>query len=103
VRAQFVISWNWLRRRTTLRFMTVRRLPRNGHVSLRCVGSGCPKLTVKRVAAKHIDRLLDAMRGRRFTVGDRLLITVSAPRRRAEHIELVMRSNRRPRARLVRR
>jgi hypothetical protein len=103
VRAQFVISWAWLRRLTTLRSMTVRRLPRNGRVTLRCAGRGCPKLTVRSVSAKRVGRLLRAVRGRRFTVGDRLLITVSAPHRTTEWIELEIRDNRRPRARLVRR
>jgi hypothetical protein len=103
VRAQFVIGWAWLKRHTTLRSITVRRLPRTGRVALSCAGPGCPTLAVTSEPARHVGRLLRAVQGRRFTVGDRLLITVSAPHRRTERIELEIRDNRRPRARLVRR
>ena len=52
--------------------------------------------------ARHIGRLLRALRGRRFTAGDTLTITVSAPRRRPEQVKLMFRDNRQPTARLVR-
>jgi hypothetical protein len=103
VRAQFVISWRWLGKHTTLRLIRVRRLPRRAHVSVRCRGRGCPRLKVTSVGATRITRLLDGLRGRRFAVGDRLLINVSAPRRRTERIELRIRDNRSPEARLIRR
>jgi hypothetical protein len=103
VRAQFVISWRWLGKHTTLRLIRVRRLPRRAHVSVRCAGRGCPRLKVTSVGATRIKRLLDGLRGRRFAVGDRLLINVSAPHRRTERIELRIRDNRSPKARLIRR
>jgi hypothetical protein len=103
VKAQFVISWRWLDRTTTLRSIGVRGLPRAGHVSVSCAGRGCPKLTVASVTAPRVKRLLAALGGKRFSVGDTLLITVSAPHRRTERIELRIRDNRRPRARLLRR
>jgi hypothetical protein len=102
VRAQFVISWGWLYRHTTLHSIAVHRLPRSGRVSVRCQGPACPRLKVKSDSVRHVARLLDALRGRRFTITDKLFITVSAPHRRTERIELQIRDNRRPRARLLR-
>ncbi len=101
VRAQFLISWQWLGRHTTLRSLTVRRLPPDGRVSVRCRGRGCPKLKVTSAPARRIARLLHALRGRRFTANDTLLITVSAPHRRAERVVLTFQNNRKPSARLV--
>jgi hypothetical protein len=57
---------------------------------------------VNGVSARHVGRLLRALRGRRFTAGDTLLITVTAPHRRRERVTLRIRDNRMPRARLVR-
>jgi hypothetical protein len=101
LRAQFLISWRWLGRHTTLRSLTVRRLPRTAHVAVSCAGRGCPKLKVTRVSARHLGRLLGALRGRRFTTGDTLLITVTASRRKRERVKLTILNNRQPRARLV--
>jgi hypothetical protein len=101
VRAQFIISWRWLHRRTTLRSLTVRRLPRDARVAARCTGRSCPKLKVHSAPAGHISRLLTALRDTRFRAGDNLVITVSAPRHRTERIELTIRDNRQPRARLL--
>jgi hypothetical protein len=101
VRAQFVISWQWLGRHTTLRSLSVRRLPGDGRVSVHCRGRGCPKLKVTSVPARRITRLLHALRGRRFVRNDTLLITVSAPHRRAERVLLTILNNRKPTARLV--
>ena len=101
LRAQFRISWRWLGRHTTLRSMTVRRLPRTAHVAVRCAGRGCPRLKVKDVSGRHIKRLLGALRGKRFTTGDTLLITVTASHRTPERVKLTILNNRQPSARLV--
>jgi hypothetical protein len=101
VRAQFLISWHWLGKHTTLRSLKVRRLPANARVSVRCRGRTCPKLKVRSAPARRIKRLLRALGGKRFTRGDKLLITVSAPRRASERVELTILNDRKPRARLV--
>ncbi len=101
VRAEFRISWRWRGRTTVLRAITVRHLPRNATLSVTCRGRGCPKLRLRRARAKRASRLLRELRGRRLRTGDRLLITVTAPGRRAERISVTIRDNRTPLARLL--
>jgi hypothetical protein len=103
VHARFVISWSWNGRRTSLRSITVQKLTRGARVAVRCLGRGCPRLRVKSAGSRHVGKLLRGLGGKRFRAGDRLRITVTAPRRRPERIELDIRNARQPRARLVKR
>ena len=103
VHAQFVISWSWRGRTTRLRSISSRGLTRRATVRIGCRGRGCPRLKATTARAPAVRGLLRGVAGRDFHAGDRLLITVSAPGRTAEHIELLMRDNRAPRARLLRR
>jgi hypothetical protein len=103
VHARFVISWSWNGTRTSLRSITVQKLTRSAHVAVRCLGRGCPRLKVRSASSRHVGTLLRGLRGKRFRAGDRLRITVTQPRRQAERIELQMRDNRLPRARLLKR
>lgn len=102
VRAQFVISWSWAGRTTRLRSISVHDLPRRATVRVSCSGRRCPRLAAAAVHGDAVRRLLSALAGARFRAGDRLLITVTAPRRRRERIQLTIRDNRLPRARLLR-
>ena len=101
--ARFVISWSWNGKHTTLRSITVQKLPRNAHLSVRCQGRGCPRLEPRSAGARHAGKLLHALSDKRFRAGDELHITVTAPRRRAERIELQIRNGRLPKARLLKR
>ena len=101
VRAQFVMQWHWTRTRTTLRSIAVRKLPRGARVRVSCAGRGCPKLRLKSATGKRIGRLLTGLRGRTFRAGDRLRLTVTAPRRTSENIQVTIRHNRIPQARLL--
>lgn len=103
VKAQFELSWRWKRARTVLRSIKVHKLPSDGRVRIRCTGRHCPKLKVRSAPAKRVRTLLRGLDGRTFRAGDRLLITVSAPRRRAERIQLKIRAGREPTARLLKR
>jgi hypothetical protein len=103
VHARFVISWSWNGPHTELRSIKVQKLTRSARVAVRCLGRGCPRLKVKSAGSRHVGRLLRALGGKRFRAGNRLRITVTAPHRQAERIELDMRNNRQPRARLVKR
>jgi hypothetical protein len=103
VHARFVISWSWNGRHTLLRSIKVQKLTRSAHVAARCLGRGCPRLRVKSASSRRVGKLLRALGGKRFASGNRLRITVSAPHRRAERIELDIRNNRQPRARLLKR
>lgn len=101
VHARFLISWRWRGLRTTVRAISVRRLPRGARIAVRCRGRGCPTLRPRAARAGSVPRLLGALQGRRFYAGDRLLITVTAPRRRPERIEILIRNDKLPSARLL--
>ncbi|HEX3978133.1 MAG TPA: hypothetical protein VHW96_17820 [Solirubrobacteraceae bacterium] len=102
VRAQFVMQWHWTTTRTTLRAIAVRKLPRGAHVRVSCAGRGCPKLRMRSATGGRIRRLLAGLHGRTFRAGDRLRLTVTAPRLRSENIVVTIRNNRIPQARLLR-
>jgi hypothetical protein len=101
VKARFVISWSWLDSHTVLNAIKVSKLPRGARIAVRCLGRGCPKIKLHAASGGRIKRLLGDLAGKRLQVGDKLLITVTAPRRRAERIELQMLENAEPRARLL--
>jgi hypothetical protein len=103
VHARFIISWSWTGNRTTLRSIEVQKLTSHANVAVRCLGRGCPRLKLRSAGARHVGRLLRALGGRRFRAGDRLRITVTARGRSAERIELRMRDNQLPQARLLKR
>lgn len=102
VRARFVLSWHWSGRHTTLRSVTVRRLPGGARMAISCHGHGCPP-GVATVASGSgaVKRALSGIHDRRFRAGDRILITVTAPGRRPDRILIRIRSGRIPRARLL--
>lgn len=102
VRAELVISWRWFGTTTQLRSIAVHNLPRNGSVSISCRGRGCPRLRVLRAKRSQLGRLLRDLGGRHFRAGDRVRITLSAPLRRPERVELQIRDGRQPQARLLR-
>jgi hypothetical protein len=101
IHAQFVISWHWRGATTQLRSIKVKRLPRNATVTVTCTGRHCPRLRVRKARARSIRQLLSALKGRRLRTGDMLLITVTAPGHEAERIQLQIRANHVPRARLL--
>jgi hypothetical protein len=101
VRTQLVVSWRWNGRRTVVRSIKSRRVPRHGRVSIRCRGRACPHLAVTRVRAGRIGKLWRALAHKAFTAGDRLDVTISAAHLKAERIEFTFRTGRKPGARLL--
>lgn len=102
VRAQFVISWSWTGSTTRLRSISVHNLPRRATVRITCSGRRCPRLAATAARGSVVRRRLRALSGASFRAGDHVVISVTAPRRRRERIELLIRNNRQPRARLLR-
>ncbi len=100
VRARFLLSWRWSGRSTTLRSASVRHLPRNATVTIACRGHGCRHVPGRAGGRRAVARLLRGLGGHRFRSGDRIRITVTAPRRRAERILLRIRNGHIPSARL---
>jgi hypothetical protein len=98
VHARFNLSWRWDGGHTRLLKLDVLGLPRLARVALRCEGRGCPRLRVRSAGERRIAVLLSELRDRTFRAGDRLLITVTAPRHAAERIEIKIRDGRKPSA-----
>ncbi len=101
LRTRFAISWRWGRTSTELRTLAPSGLPRSGAVAVSCAGKHCPSLPSGSVRASSVGTLLRRLRGVQFHPGDTLLITVTAPHRPAERIQLTIRVGARPQARLV--
>ena len=99
--ARFTISWRWNGATTVLRSIRVTHLPRNAHVAVRCAGRHCPRVGAGATGPRRVATLLHRLGGRRFRAGQRLLITVTEPRHRAERIALGIRNGRIPSARLL--
>ncbi len=101
VHMRFEISWRFAGSHTRLLKVVTERAPARGRVTVRCVGPHCPRLTVTSGAPRHLKRVIASLLAGRFRAGQRLFITVTAPRLRAERIELVIRAGRKPSARLL--
>lgn len=98
---QFVVAWTLVGADTLLRRVTPKRLPRQASVAVRCVGPGCPSQPLGAAPAANISRLLHRLEGLVLPPGTRLIFTVTASGRRAEHSELLIRRRRRPIGKLL--
>jgi hypothetical protein len=101
VRARVVMNWRWTGGRTALRSIAVRKLPRGAGLRVSCAGRGCPRLRPRSATGTGLRRLLAGLRGKTFRAGDRLLLTVSASHLKSERIQVTIRDNRIPQARLL--
>jgi hypothetical protein len=102
VRARFVLSWHWSGRHTTLRSVTVRRLPGDARMAISCHGQGCPPgVATVSSGSGAVKRALSGLHDLRFRAGDRVVITVTAPGRRSDRILIRIRNGRIPAAALL--
>jgi hypothetical protein len=102
LKPRFLLSWGWDRSGATLREITAKSLPADAQLAVSCAGPRCPSVPASGVAAADVRRLERGLRNTRLQVGDRLSIIVSAPHRSPVDVELTVRADRRPLARLVR-
>jgi hypothetical protein len=101
VHMRFKIKWQFKDSHTRALRIWTERAPRRGRVTVRCVGRHCPKLKVAAGAPRHLANVIASLVHSRFTAGQKLMITVRSPHLRAERIEIGMRFNRKPTARLL--
>jgi List-Bact-rpt repeat protein len=100
IRAKITIGWRWNARRTVLTRMSYSHLPATAKVLASCKGKRCPFRT-RTGAARSINAFERRLVGSAFVTGDRLMLTISAPGRRAERAQLTIRHLRIPRAQLL--
>jgi hypothetical protein len=95
-------SWWLWDDRTSVRRLSLTRLPRGAEVRVRCIGRGCP-LGVRRItASKRIVSLTKLFKGRKLRTGAAIEIRVTMRGRVGRLFRYVMRSDRREPARMVR-
>lgn len=74
------ISWTWNHSVTRLNRIMIGRFPGRTQIFVQCRGRGCPgKRDISARGARHVMRLLRALRGKSYPAGDRLLIVLKAP------------------------
>jgi hypothetical protein len=76
-------------------------LPAHARLSVRCAGRHCPRIRASAAGRRAVGRLLGKLADKRFSPGDRLFITVTAPGHRAERIALTIRRERKPLGRVL--
>ena len=103
LRVKLAISWTWDRSTTRLRTAKLGSFPGRTRLLVQCQGRGCPgRPRVTASGPRALRRLVRGLSGRRYRVGDRLLITLTAPGYRPERAEIDFRWGELPRARLLR-
>jgi hypothetical protein len=95
-----VFSWTWRHSDVRLNRLTIGRLPTHTHVSVSC-RRGCSAPPAHATGVRNTRRLLLSLRRRHYRPGDVLRITLTAPRRRAEHVQVVIRRERVPLTRVL--
>jgi hypothetical protein len=82
-------KWDWRGATTRLDFARFGRLPKGGHIVLRCRGKRCPFKLLKtgRAGVGHLQHKLAK---RAFRPGQKLDVTISAPHRTAERGTIVI-------------
>ena len=101
VKTKLVIKWRYSGRDTRLLSIKARGLPRDASISVGCSGRDCPRQRVRTVSAAHVKRLWKALAGKVFRAGDREMFTIAAPGLTSEQIELVIRSDKGPVAKVL--
>jgi hypothetical protein len=99
LRVRIVMHWTWDYGVTHLHRIAVPRMPRNATFAIKCKGKGCRQRT--HVGAHRLGRLVRKLDGRAYRAGDRIMITITERRHKAERIEIQIRYARSPRARVL--
>jgi hypothetical protein len=104
LRIKLTISWTYDRATTRLRKVKVGTFPYRTELQVQCKGRGCPHHRGKDIAkgVRSVHLLLHALVGRRYRAGNKVILTLSAPRYRTERAELDIRWGAKPKARLLR-
>jgi hypothetical protein len=80
LQASFTLGFGWKGATTTLVTAGVHDLPGGGRVAFACTGRRCPRLSPATVPTARIGTLLAALKQVGFHAGDRVVLTVTAPR-----------------------
>jgi hypothetical protein len=101
IRTKIVMGWRWTARKTVLTRLSFSNLPANATILTTCKGKRCPFKTRKGTAHRS-KPFAHSLAGSAFVTGDKLMLTISARGRRAEHAQVTIRREQLPRAQLLR-
>jgi hypothetical protein len=96
---QIVMTWHWTKAGTRLTKLRWIALPRRATVTVKCSGRGCPARTWS--ARPGPRRGLRKLTGARFRAGDRIIITITERRMASERAQILIRSDRIPKIKLL--
>lgn len=101
LRVKLTLKWTWSRQRTRLVKVTLGRHPHDTTLKIQCRGKGCPGTATQRGRRHALARLVDSLEGNRYRAGDRILMTLTSPRYRAERIQITIRKGTIPAVKLL--
>jgi len=115
VRVSISVRWHFDGSVSWMSAATVRRFPRDGRLTISCVGShGCPTRTIHRhghrvtrrerftATGRHVRAMMRRVVGRRFRVGARVIFSVTEPGHRPARSEAIIRRGASPRSKVLR-
>jgi hypothetical protein len=100
LKVRISVSWTWDHVWTRLSRIQVGRLPRHTSMTVTCRGRDCPR-RAHAADDRRLRSLLKALAGTRYHAGDRILITLRAPREAPERVAVSIRNGRLPTAKLL--
>jgi hypothetical protein len=100
LKVPITVSWTWNHAWTRLTRIRVGRLPRHATITIACRGRSCPQ-RAHEARDRHVRSRLRALTGTRYHAGDQILITLRAPGRSPERVEILIRDGRLPAAKLL--
>jgi hypothetical protein len=101
IKAKLLISWRYSGNTTRLLGIKARGLPHDAKISIRCTGHGCPRHSARTAKATRVKRLWSALAGEVLGAGDREVFTITAPGRSPERIEVLIRDDKGPLAKVL--
>lgn len=99
LRVRVIMHWTWDYAITRLHDISVPRMPRDATFWIRCKGRGCRG--EEHADRRRLRRLFRKLDGHRYRAGDRILITITEHRHKAERVQIEIRDGRGPAARLL--
>jgi hypothetical protein len=101
IKAKLRITWQYSGSHTRLLGVKALGLLRDAQVSISCSGHGCPHSALRSERADHVNRLWKALAGLTFTAGDREIVTITAPQHLRERIQILIRADEGPIAKVL--
>ena len=101
LRVKLTLKWTWNHARTRLVKVRLGRHPHDVTLHVRCRGAGCPTRRVQAARLRRLTRLIRALEGKRYRAGDRIFLTLTSARFRAERIQITIRKGTIPAVKLL--